>query len=319
MYKALVLVRNIEEDSVELDTGEFRIERVGLRFKELREIFASLDVDPDHWIFEKSYTQLPPAQPGSKFDAAIQQDVEESLLLLRLYKPGDISFMKHVIMLPDSKPYAQVPSRVVNDLNSRSPLLFKIESHDGRSWKAFADRIRETRSWTSTWFGTARRFFLSGGAKQFNPEGDEVDRVVDYCTALEATLVPEKDYNARRMRNRAAALVASYDPEQREVVSNFIKRLYDIRSRIVHGASIADKDREWLLKNSREIELRVREILVAALLQPPSQENRRNSLARLYDVADADRGNFVVEKFKEIKAAEVRNAILAEITRLVGS
>jgi len=320
MHKALVLVRNIEEHSADLDTSEFRLRQVGLRFEELREIFASVDVDPDHWIFEKPYPQVPPTPPGAKFDAAIQaiqNDVEENLLLLRLYRIGDISFIKHVIILPDSTPYAQAPSRSMNDLNSRSPLRFKIEANDGTLWKEFADRIRQAHSWKSAWFGTAQRFFLSGGAKRFNPEGDEVDRVADYCTALEAALVPEKDYNTRRISNRAAALVASHDPEQKESALNLVKKLYEIRSRIVHGDRIAERDRTWLLNNSREIEVRVREILRAALLQLPPQDDRRGTLAELYDVTDHDRGQFIIENLKKIKTAEVLKAIAAEIARLI--
>ena len=36
MFKALVLVRNLQSTADRLDFGEFTIERVGLRFKELR-------------------------------------------------------------------------------------------------------------------------------------------------------------------------------------------------------------------------------------------------------------------------------------------
>jgi len=87
----------------------------------------------------------------------------------------------------------------MNDLNSYSPLRFEVESGECQSWKAFADGIRESQSWSSDWFAAARRFFLSGGAKRFNPDQDDVDLIVDYATALESALVPEKDYNTRRI------------------------------------------------------------------------------------------------------------------------
>lgn len=169
--------------------------------------------------------------------------------------------------------------------------------------------------------GSAPRNASSCRAELSNltPKGDEVDRVADYCTALEATLAPERDYfTARRISNRAGALVASHDPQQGEAISKFIKRLYSIRSRIVHGNSIADEDRAWLVSNSREIEVRVREILTAALLQLPPPDDRRNVLAGLYDVNDSDRGKSIIEKLKEIKTAEVRKKIAAEIARLAG-
>ncbi len=99
------------------------------------------------------------------------------------------------------------------------------------------------------------RFFLSGGAKPFNPVRDDVDRVVDYATALEAALVPEKDYNVRRISRRAAALIAADGAVQAELVVKFIKRLYEIRSRIVHGSGLGDKGRQWLIENGSQVEL----------------------------------------------------------------
>jgi hypothetical protein len=83
----------------------------------------------------------------------------------------------------------------MNDLNSYSPLQYKIGPADCGSWSAFAKGSRKGQCWSSDWFAAARRFFLTGGAKQFNPMWGEVDRILDYATALEATLVPEKDYN----------------------------------------------------------------------------------------------------------------------------
>jgi len=55
MFKAFVLVRNLEAAAESLDFGEFTLNLVGLRFKELREVFPSADVNRDDWVFEKSY------------------------------------------------------------------------------------------------------------------------------------------------------------------------------------------------------------------------------------------------------------------------
>lgn len=89
----------------------------------------------------------------------------------------------------------QFPYRAMHDLNSYSTLRFEVLPEECQLWKAFAADIRTSRSWSSDWFAAARRFFLSGGAKQFNPGWDDVDRIVDYATVLESTLVPEKGYN----------------------------------------------------------------------------------------------------------------------------
>ncbi|MBZ5593785.1 MAG: hypothetical protein LAP39_16225 [Acidobacteriia bacterium] len=318
MFKAFILVRNVESSSESLDFGEFTIDPVGLRFKDLREVFSSLDVNQDDWIFEKSYTQLPPGPPGSPV-GGIPNDIEDILLLLRLYRAGDISFIKQAIIPPSGNTIVQFPYRAMNDVNSYSPLRFEVESEECQSFRAFADGIRESQSWSSDWFAAARRSFLYGGAKPFNPKWDDVDRVLDYATALESTLVPEKDYNTRRISRRGAALIAPDNPAETEVMVGFINRFYEIRSRIAHGSGLGDENREWLFKNCGQVELRVRQVLVTAVQKlPPSEEDRRVALARLYDPTDEDRGNFALEKFRAIKTAEVRKAIAAKIAQLAG-
>jgi hypothetical protein len=268
--------------------------------------------------FEKSYTPLPLGPPGSPV-GGIPTDIEDILLLLRLYKAGDISFIKQAIILPGGNTFLQSPYRVMNDLNSYSPLRFEVESCECQPWNAFAEGIRASQSWSSDWFAVARRFFLYGGAKQFNPKWDDVDRIVDYATALESTLVPEKDYNTRRISGRAAALIAPDNPAEMDVIVRLIRRFYDIRSRIVHGSGLSNENREWLFQNCGQVELRVRQVLVAAVQNlPPGEEDRRVTLAGLYDPTDDDRGNSAFEKFREIKTTEVRKAIAAKIARLAG-
>ena len=183
MFKALVLVRNLESRAERLDFGEFTISRVGLRFKELTEVFSSFEFDETDWFCEKSYTQLPPGPAGSAV-GGIPKDIEDVLLLLRLYRAGDVSFIKHATILPSGNTHVQLPYRAMNDLNSYSSLRFEVESEECQLWKAFADSIRRSQSWSSDWFTAARRFFLSGGAKRFDPKSDDVDRIVDYATSL---------------------------------------------------------------------------------------------------------------------------------------
>jgi hypothetical protein len=317
VFKALILVRNLQSSAENLDFGEFTVNLVGLRFKELREVFSSVDVNPDDWIFEKSYARAPLGPPDSLV-GGIPTDIEVILLLLRLYHVGDIAFIKLAITAPGGTTVIR-PYRAINDLNSYSRLRFEIESEQCESWKAFADSIREGQSWSSDWFATARRFFLSGGAKPFNPARDDVDRMVDYATALESTLVPEKDYNVRRITRRAAALIAPDDRLQTEAIVKLIKRLYEIRSRIVHGSTLGDENRKWLFENCNQVELRVRQVLVAAVQKlPPGEEVRRVALAGLYDPTDEDRGNSAFEKFREIKTAEVRKRIATKVAQLCG-
>lgn len=261
---------------------------------------------------------MPLGPPGSPV-GGIPNDTEDILLLLRLYKPGDIAFIRQAIIQPSGNTLVQFPYRAMNDLNSYSPLRFEVGSEECQSWKAFADGIRGSQSWSSDWFAAARRFFLSGGAKQFDPKSDDVDRIVDYATALESTLVPERDYNTRRISRRAAALIAPDNPAETEAIVRLMKRFYEIRSRIVHGSGLGDENREWLLENCGQVERRVRQVLLTAVQKlPPGEGDRRVALAGLYDPADEDRGSFAFDKFREIKTTEVRKSIAAKIAELAG-
>jgi hypothetical protein len=230
MFSALAVVRNFESHEDFLDFGGFTIRRIGLRFKELRDTFSSTDVNQDDWIFEKAYSLLPLGPPGSPV-GGVPNDIEDVLLLLRLFKTGDISFIRLAIIPPSGNTLVQFPYRAMNDLNSYSILRFEIEPADCQQWRAFADGIRTSPSWNSDWFKAARRFFLCGGAKEFNPMWDDVDRILDYATALEAALVPEKDYSTRRMGRRGAAMISGDDAAEADTIVTFLKRFYEIRSR----------------------------------------------------------------------------------------
>lgn len=153
--------------------------------------------------------------------------------------------------------------------------------------------------------------------KGINPTWDEVDRIVDYATALEAAVAPETDFSKRRMSLRSAKLVSS-DPSEQEAIASIVKKLYDVRSSIVHGGSLSDKQRQWLIANSRELERRVREVLIAAIRNLPSDETeRRAMLSALYDPTDSDRGQFALQKFQEIRTEPVRTEIAAWISTSV--
>lgn len=317
MSEALVLIRNLKSNAKRLDFGEFTIGDVGLRYERLGTVLSFSDVKPDDWILEKSYTELPPGLVGSSV-GGVPNDIEDILLLFRLYSIGEIAFIRVAITTPKGHTVVQ-PYRAMNDLNSYSRPDFELRAEECGSWKAFATGVRQSQSWTSDWFAAARRFFLSGGAKTFNPTRDDVDRIVDYATALESALVPERDYSTRRISRRAAALIAVNDATEQEVVTKLVTKFYDIRSTIVHGSKLSDKQRTWLIGNNEHIERRIRQVLVAAVQKlPPGEEERRVALTGLYDPTDDDRGRSALSKFKEIETAEVRKRIAAEIASLSG-
>ena len=103
------------------------------------------------------------------------------------------------------------------------------------------------------------------------------------------------------------------------MIAALVKELYDIRSSVVHGSKLSDEKRDWLIENCGQVELRVRQVLVAAVQELPADEQeRRVALARLYDPTDQDRGEFAVQTCQEIKTAAVRKSVAAKIAGLVG-
>ncbi|MBC3844656.1 hypothetical protein GXW82_44130 [Streptacidiphilus sp. 4-A2] len=72
-------------------------------------------------------------------------------------------------------------------------------------------------------------------------DGNDFERIIDLATALEAVLTGnDRDHNeiTERLKSRAAALLAT-DTDTGAAILNDIAKLYDLRSRLVHGGSIA--------------------------------------------------------------------------------
>ncbi|MCD6271680.1 MAG: hypothetical protein J7K30_02260 [Deltaproteobacteria bacterium] len=105
---------------------------------------------------------------------------------MRLFKTGDLFFVNPCIEKPNGDLSSQVPypAMVYTSTTNR----YKIESEECTRFDSFASEILSLPNWSSVWFKTARRFFLYGGGKEYNPRHDLVDRIVDYITALEAIL-----------------------------------------------------------------------------------------------------------------------------------
>jgi hypothetical protein len=315
VFNAYVLVRNLDSGANQLDFGDFTLRPVGARFQELRDVFSSKDVNRDDWIFEKSYTVPPPGPPGSPV-GGIPQDLEDLLLLFRLYKPGDLAFVRQAITPPGAGTVVQFPYRAMNDLNSYSVLRYQFVIDECDPWKRFANGMKTSQSWNADWFTVARRLFLHGGAKEFNPKWDDVDRIVDYVTALEAAVVPEMDFARKRISCRCAKLITT-DPARQAAIASLVKRLYDARSSVVHGSKLSNDKRDWLIENCGQVEVVVREALVAALQRVPADEAARKTLlADLCDPTDEDRGAFALQKFQEIRTDIVRNDIAEKIARV---
>jgi len=134
-------------------------------------------------------------------------DVEDTLLLLRLFKPGDITFSQVGISNPNGTFADLMPYRAMASFPSTSE--YRLAQDEVAAWETLARELKACDAWNSVWFTAARKFFLYGAAKELSVERGEVDRIVDFMTALEASLVPENDFVGRRLRDRAAALLGN--------------------------------------------------------------------------------------------------------------
>jgi hypothetical protein len=80
-------------------------------------------------------------------------------------------------------------------------------------------------------------------------QGDYYDRIISLATALEAILTGSDDDTegvGLRLRTRAAALLWTEGDPGRAIFDD-VRHLYNLRSRLVHGARIAEKDLlKWL-------------------------------------------------------------------------
>jgi hypothetical protein len=81
--------------------------------------------------------------------------------------------------------------------------------------------------------------------------GDLLDAFVDLATTMEAIFVSGGNSNedvGLRLRTRAAALLATSEDSGRKIFDD-VRRLYNIRSKLVHGGSLTMKDLDKDLKN----------------------------------------------------------------------
>ena len=283
MYTAYALVKFIDSNDSELRFRDFRIRRLsstGDR-EDAQALFPGASIYGTEWLYERTYQDSEVAKDAYGF-GRIPGDLEGTLLLLRLFRPGDIIFTRHSIREPSGELSIQFPQRIGADITTSS--FFRFSQAECDSWDKFNAELTASQSWPSQWFATARKFFLYGGAKEFNPEWNEVDRVVDYMIALEATLVPEQDFGiGQRLRNRAVSLLGVRD-DAAKATGRILRDFYKVRSTLVHGSPLGGSHKKTL-QQMGQFELLVRQILVVALRQvPPGEDSRKQRLAGWYDV-----------------------------------
>jgi len=309
MINSYVLVKNLRSKSEELHFADFKFVRIGSNsdydLKQAQKLFSRAMPLHKDWFYERNYLGDDELQENIPFD------VEDTLFFLRLFKTGDIVFQNLAVETNNSELLNQLPYRIMAYIHTTQ--MYQFESEECTAFDAFAKEMRSQRNLTASWFRTARRFFLYGGGKEFNPFHDEVDRVVDYMTALEALLVPERDFVGRRLRERAASLLINNNTDL-EDVKYVLKGFYDVRSALVHGSNISDF-KDGILKRIDDFESVVRAIFVQALKTlPENDKDRKAYLKNLFDVSDRDRSEQAFKDFCSVRDRSEQNRLFDRIS-----
>lgn len=313
MYTAYALLSNINSGDDPLLFRNFSIRMVSSvgDVRDSKEVFGRGEIGD--WIYERTYDEAPEPRGPSGF-GRIPFDVEDDLLLMRLFKDGDLAYLAHSIQEPSGSISKQYMQRTMGDVSS--PNQYVITQSDCDAWDSFADSMRAGAGWKSDWFRIARRFFLYGGAKEFNPAFQEVDRVVDYMIALEATFVPERDFVGKRLRERCSTILYSSQNDQR-AAKKLLRAFYDVRSTIVHGAGLSSEQIKTFATMAQFEQLVRRALAQAVLVIPAENDARKRTVTTLYDIDDSDRREQVVRFFSTIESPLSSSALILDLWRRI--
>lgn len=307
MFKSFVLVKKLKSESEELIFENFRLWKIGSSFD--NDLQRAKHLFPTTWPLYEDYVYEREYLDDDDQDKA-PYDIEDALLMMRLFKTGDLFFVNPCIETSDDRLLSQMPYPVMVYTHTKN--RYKFESDDCLAFNNFASEISSGSNWSSSWFKTARRFFLYGGGKEYNPRHDSVDRIVDYITVLETILVPEKDFIGRRLRERAAGLLEKLDNVSD--VRNLLKKFYAVRSTVVHGGDISPF-KDGILNRNLDFENVVRKIILEALRVFPTGDDRKVFLKQLSDICDQTRGEKVFSDFCAIKDDNEKNRCYEKISK----
>ena len=310
MYVSYALLRNIDSNNDKLDFGDFRLWRIDpTNIHTLPESLRET-ARINNWIYERQYSGSAGPSAELNFLGRIFHDLENTILLLRLFRSGDVVVFQHKIRQPDGNLLHKYPTRVMSDYISTA--YYKIAQSECEQWNTFAADLKACAAWKSAWFAVARRFFMYGCSKEFEPDFGEVDRVVDFMISLEATLVPEKEFVARRLRNRGAAMAGGL-----KNTKGLLRDFYSIRSATAHGSDVSTSDRTMIASMMPEFEVVVRTILVAGLKTlPPDEARRRLVLEALYNPSDDEREAEAISAIKRFVRVQHRPEVVRSLMKL---
>jgi hypothetical protein len=320
MKTAYILVRHLDsEHGVDvLDIGGGRLVRIPQNaagrqlIEKCHTLFPAAYALFSDWLYERRYPETPASRvehdPSGQGD--IPYESEDLLLALRLVQPGDITFVAQALVEDDGPPLFQQRYRYFGEIASTHP--YRLEPHQIPTVEHYLRLVR-TPSADSAWFSVAKRFFLYGGAKEFNPYIGELDRILDFAVALEAVLLFENEFVGRLLRNRALALLG-IEGDAVKPVKRLLGDFYGHRSKLAHGEPLEIEDQADFHAQMEAFERLVRAVLRVALEMIPADDDaRRQRLTALATVTDEDRVAFLIERAKSLEDVDRRQRVVAAL------
>ncbi len=316
-YTAYILIQNIETRSKQLVFSKFRIKEIdNSNWGKCKELFKPVFVKRvgQHFI-ERRYKEVPSLPQGEEDFSGlgrIPYDSEDLMLLLRLFKVGDIVYAAGAVETPEGKLLSQYQYPMVFS-QYHSQYHYKMTEEEIPAFDGFFEQAPRWEGWYSEWFKIARRYFLWGGSKEFHP-GRDNERILDYMIALEALFVLEGDFVSRRLRERAAAIYEGSEDEKSSL-KKMLNEFYGIRSALAHGDALSPEQTMVLKEKRLEFEDGVRRLLRKILENcPASEDGRRRYLSGLYDISDVERAEKIISDFGAIKDAKIKGELLKRLS-----
>jgi hypothetical protein len=166
-HTTYILIRNFESESKELPFDEFSIKKIdNSNYDELKAIFKSIYVYRfGHHFIERRYTKLPSLPEGEEDLSGlgrIPYDSGDLMLLLRLFKAGDIVFVAQTIKRANGDCLSQYPVilRVDSGLDPNDEVRKSIRSLFRREFEALGipkNRVAPLISEEKEWFASTDR------------------------------------------------------------------------------------------------------------------------------------------------------------------
>lgn len=316
-FTAYILIQNFESKSKELVFEKFRIQRIdNSNWDKCKEVFRPVSVKRygQHFI-ERRYKKVPNLPKGEEDISGlgrIPYDSEDLMLLLRLFRTGDIVFIAQAIKTSEGDVLSQYQYPMAFS-EYHSPYHYKMSEDDAQTFNVFHKETPKRPGWSSQWFKIARRYFLWGGSKEFHP-GRDNERILDYMIALEALFVHEADFVSRRLRERAVAILGGSEVEKSSL-RRMLNEFYGIRSTLAHGDALSPEQIMILEKKRLDFEDGVRRLMRKALENcPPSEDERRRYLSGLYEISDVERAEKIISDFRAIKESKIRRELLKKLS-----